>query len=127
MIPLVVVKSLPGAPKGVSGLIDYRGRPVPVVDLCLLALGRPSVLRLGTRLILTGLDDGRLLALLAENATETMTRAESDFVAAGSGDAGARYLGPVTRDDRGLVQRVEVMQLLSREVREALFTELAAL
>jgi chemotaxis-related protein WspB len=39
VVPLLELKQLPQAPKGVAGIINYRGRPVPVVDLCALTLG----------------------------------------------------------------------------------------
>ena len=35
----------------------------------------------------------------------------------------APYLGPITRDARGLIQRVEVNQLLSDSIRDVLFRQ----
>lgn len=49
ILPLVAIKQLPGAPAGVAGAIGYRGRPVPLIDLSLLALGRPAEPLLSTR------------------------------------------------------------------------------
>lgn len=125
VIPAVRVKALPGAPAGIAGLCDYRGRAVPVVDLSALALGRPAQASLSTRLVLVRYPapDGTtpLLGLLAEHATATLRRAPEDFVAAGVDTPGAPYLGPVTRDGQGLVQRVEPARLLGDDVRAALF------
>lgn len=129
VLPLIQIKSLPGAPKGVAGVMDHRGQPVPVVDLSALALGRPAAARLSTRLVLVRLQaDGteKLLALVAENATETLRRDPAEFVASGVTSPGAPYLGPVTRDARGLIQRIEVRQLLSPDVLSALFSTVEA-
>ena len=64
-----------------------------------------------------------LLGLLAERTTETIRREESDFADAGVAVDGAPYLGLVTRDARGLIQRVEVNRLLSDSVRDVLFRQ----
>lgn len=124
VIPLVRVKALPQAPRGVAGLCNYRGRAVPVIDLAELALDRPARPRLSTRLILircTGeLAPSDLLGLMAEQVTDTIRREPADFAPAGVENPAARYLGPVTRDRDGLVQRIEPMQLLSPEVRAVL-------
>jgi chemotaxis-related protein WspB len=126
VLPLVALKEIPGAPNGIAGLMDYRGTPVPVVDLNALALGRPAARRVSTRLLIvryTAPSGGeRALGLLAEHATEMTTRAPEDFKPAGVDGAETRYLGPVASDPRGLIQRVDVAELLNDELRAVLFT-----
>ena len=127
VLPIVGLKSLPGAPEGVAGLLDYRGTAVPVVDLSALALGRPAARRVSTRMLVVDypLPGGgtRLLGLLAERATETMRCAPEDFRPVGLEAGGARYLGPVVHDRRGLIQRVGIAELLTAGLRAALFPE----
>ena len=127
VLPLVALKALPGAPRGVAGLLDHRGVAVPVIDLSALALGRPAAQRVSTRLLVTDypLPGGgtRRLGLIAERATETLRREPGDFRPVGMEAGGARYLGPVVHDPRGLVQRVEIAALLTAELRAALFPE----
>ena len=41
ILPMVQLKRIPQAPPGVAGAFNYRGVPVPVVDLAQLMLGRP--------------------------------------------------------------------------------------
>lgn len=130
VLPLVAFKSLPGAPRGVTGLIDYRGTAVPVIDLSALALGRPAEHRVSTRLLMIRypLPRGgtRLLGVLAERATGTISRQPADFQPTGVASETTRYLGPVTHDPRGLIQRIELDALLTPELRAALFPEEAA-
>ena len=127
VLPLVQVKKIPHAPAGVAGVFTYRGAPVPVIDLSLLALGRVARSRLSTRVLLVNFPDAggakRLLGLIAENATETLRREAADFVASGVKADGAPYLGPVATDERGLIQWVEAEKLLPAAVREALFQQ----
>src|SRR6185295_4564617 len=48
ILPLVEFKSVPRAPAGIVGILNYHGRPVPVLDLTELATGEPSRSRMGT-------------------------------------------------------------------------------
>jgi len=68
----------------------------------------------------------RLLGLLAEHVTETMRRALSEFRESGLELPEARWLGPVTPHEGGLVQWIQVEQLLTPELRELLFPAEAA-
>jgi chemotaxis-related protein WspB len=129
VLPMVRVKALPGAPAGIAGLVNHRGTPVPVVDLSLLAVGRPAPPRLSTRIALLrdAAPDGtpRWLGLILERATETLRRSPSDFVPAGVGRGGASHLGPVLADERGLIQWIDPRRLLPEAVREVLFHDMA--
>ena len=40
--PIVIFRELPHAPAYISGVFNYRGVVVPVVDLSMLIAGRPS-------------------------------------------------------------------------------------
>src|SRR5262249_24703680 len=74
VVPLLEMKRLPSAPKGVAGLFNYRGHPVPAVDLRELSLGEPARERMSTPIIVVkcpGADGAeQLLGLIAEQATE---------------------------------------------------------
>lgn len=130
VLPQLGLKAIPHAPSAVAGLCQYRGAPVPVIDLSELALGRPSANRLSTRIVLVQFPDPvsgpHLLGLLAERATETLRRDPEDFIASGVSVDAASYLGPVTADARGLIQRIEVQRLLPASLRALLFDEAMA-
>jgi chemotaxis-related protein WspB len=127
ILPLVNVKQIPQAAAGVVGIFVYHGTPVPLIDLGELALGESSRRRMSTRIILVNypVGPGRtcLLGLIAEQVTETMRRNEADFSDAGVAIANNTYLGPVTIDAGGIVQRIDIRNLLSESVRNQLFRE----
>lgn len=127
VLPLVNVKSIPGALAGMAGVFDYHGKPVPVIDLAELALETPSRRWMSTRIVLVNYaeESGRthVLGLLAEQATATLSRREEDFTDPGVASTENRWLGPVTIDPDGMVQRVEVRNLLPESVRNLLFRE----
>jgi chemotaxis-related protein WspB len=127
VLPLIGIKRVPRAPPGVAGLVNYRGAPVPVIDVSQLTLGQPAQRRLSTRIVLVHYPDAhgetRLLGLIAERATRMVRREETDFVASGVTDQGALYLGPVAPDAHGLLQWLDARTLLPVPVRDMLFTE----
>lgn len=125
VLPLMSVKALPGAPSGISGVINYRGMPVPVVDLSQLAFGHEAAPVMSTRMVLVRYPapDGQLhrLALCAEHVVETVQRDAADFVATGVEAGTPAYLGPVASDADGLVQWIRAEALLTDEIRAILF------
>jgi chemotaxis-related protein WspB len=131
VVPLVELKQLPQAPKGVAGILNYRGRPVPVVDLCALTLGHAASELLSTRIIIINYPDARgtdrLLGLIAERATEAVRRDPKDFVDSGVKLAEAPYLGPILMADSAPIQWIYEQRLLPEPVRNLLFSQPAAL
>ncbi len=130
VLPLVALKQLPQAPIGVAGLFNYRGRPVPAVDLSALTLGHPASERLSTRIIIVKYPDAggtdQLLGLIAENATGMLRKEAKEFADAGVHLGAAPYLGPVFMDGHGAIQWVHEQRLLPDEVRNLLFSQAAS-
>src|SRR5436189_3006666 len=131
VLPLLAVKRLPQAPRGVAGIFNLRGQPVPALDLSELAFGEPARERLTTRIIVVLHTDasGRNhpLGLIAENVTQTVRKDPKDFIDAGVTIAGAPYLGPIVMDGDGPIQWLNSQHMLSSPIRDLLFSELAAL
>ncbi|MNI42674.1 hypothetical protein D3C73_969750 [compost metagenome] len=63
------------------------------------------------------------LGLILEQATETLRCLAEEFQPYGLDNPEAHYLGPVRQDANGLLQRIEVDDLLSDTVRELLFPQ----
>jgi chemotaxis-related protein WspB len=127
VLPLVGVKEIPGVPAAMNGLVNYRGAPVPVIDLSQLMLGRPSAKRLSTRIVLVHYPDDagqtHLLGLIAERATQTVRHEPGDFVASGVTSADTPCLGPVVTDAHGLLQWIDARALLPPSFRDLLFKQ----
>jgi len=130
VVPLLEMKALPQAPRGVAGIFNYRGRPVPAVDLSALTLGQPATERLSTRIIIVNHPDengsNRLLGLIAEQATETLRKEVEDFADSGMRLGRAPYLGPIFMDNQSPIQWIYAQRLLPEAVRNVLFSETAA-
>lgn len=127
VVPLLRMKRIPHAAAAVAGVIDYRGRPVPVIDLSVLALGRSSGRSMSTRIIVVNYSEAggalQLLGLIAEKATRTVRLDAADFQDPGVTSAEAPYLGRLATDPDGLLQWIVVGNLLPASVRDVLFQQ----
>ncbi|MES2076449.1 MAG: chemotaxis protein CheW [Pseudomonadota bacterium] len=123
VLPLLELKRLPLAPAHVAGLLDFHGRPVPVIDLCLLSGLAATRARFDSRVVLVDYvaPDGavHLLGLLAERVLGVRELAAAEL--ADSGVAAAPFLGRVASEAGGMVQLVELARLLPAELRAILF------
>jgi chemotaxis-related protein WspB len=136
VLPAVTLTQLPLAPPFVAGLMDLHGEPVPVIDLSRLAGVTPQQVWFDTRIILVDykVEDGeagngggvRPLGLMAEHVLGIETLIEATL--ADSGLKTAPFLGEIAASatGAGMLQLVEVAQLLTPGVRALLFPACAA-
>ena len=126
VVPLLELKQLPQAPRGVAGIFNYHGRPVPAVDLCALTLGQPASERFSTRIIIVNYPDvsgtNHLLGLIAERVTEPLRKDVNEFLDSGVRLKEAPYLGPILMDNLSPVQWIYEQRLLPEPVRKLLFS-----
>ncbi|MEJ2653570.1 MAG: chemotaxis protein CheW [Gammaproteobacteria bacterium] len=111
VIPVVRLKRIPPAPAYVAGMFNYRGKPVPVIDLCQLVEGRAAHVVLSSRIIMVNYPvagESHLLGILAEGTTEVVRREGVRFLSADFEMPGSPYLGRVIQDADGLIQEIEV-------------------
>ncbi|MBC2594528.1 purine-binding chemotaxis protein CheW [Ruficoccus amylovorans] len=123
IVPAMPVREVPGTPAAVKGIFEYRGKILPVIDLCQLTVGRPAEIFLSTRYLVVEANggSGQLVALLAEKVTDTLTVDEAALLDPGLRPPEAPHLGRVLKDARGeLVQCVEVEELITPEIRALL-------
>ena len=125
VVPTVTLKKLHSAPEYISGLFNYRGHLVPVIDLCQMLQGTAARAYLSTRIVLVNCQfpdtsDGNgdtlrspvILGLMAERVTETLDKPETELVSPGIKIDSTPYLGEMIADDRGMIQFVRVEHLL---------------
>jgi chemotaxis-related protein WspB len=131
VVPLLELKKIPQAPSGFAGIFNYRGRPVPAIDLCQMTTGHAAAERLSTRIIVVNCRDARggqrVLGMIAEQATEMLRKDPKEFVEPGFKFGSAPYLGPILLDPKGPIQWVHEQHLLSEQVKELVFSEPAQL
>jgi chemotaxis-related protein WspB len=120
LLPQVPLQKLPKAPGYLSGLLNYRGKIIPVIDLPMLIAGRPVKPLLSSRIILIKPDknDERCFGLLSESVTETVKIADEDFTTTGIDDDTNTFVDKVAMDEHGMIQLVNLTKLLPNEVKK---------
>ncbi|WP_426342111.1 chemotaxis protein CheW [Pseudoduganella sp. S-14] len=123
VLPLLELKGIPLAPDSVAGLLNLHGAPMPVIDLSRISGRAPSRQHYDTRIVVSDYTapDGAVhaLGLMAERVQGVQDVAPQDL--APSGVQAAPFLGRVAGDAQGMVQLVEVNDLLPAELRARLF------
>lgn len=126
VVPLAPLQKQPNAPPYIAGLMNYRGRSLPVIDVCQLFAGYDTALRLSSRIVVVRLilPDGkaRNIGLLLEKATEMLKLDEAEFSDPGLENPQTPYLGKVTMDGQGMLQLISPENILSAMDAELLFS-----
>lgn len=115
IVPLPELKPVPHAPAHFAGVFNYRGRIVPVADLCRMVRGKSCRPRLSTRIILV--DDpgrapaGRTYGLMAERVTETLRIPDRKALDPAVRLPDAPYLGGILTKDGEMIQFIDLDRL----------------
>jgi chemotaxis-related protein WspB len=132
VVPAVPLREVPGTAPALAGLLDYRGHVVPVVDLCRLFGRGPCPERLRNRIMVCDLVAAgavapdappaeRLVGALAEDVTRiARLDPERDLAHPGPVSPGVPALGALLRSGEGLLQLVDVGDLIPADLRAAL-------
>lgn len=128
VMSLVELKRLARSPKYLAGLLNYRDRVIPVIDLCQLLSGIPSRSYLSTRIIVINYainkEKSSLLGLIAERVTETLDRQDNNLIEPGIKADTSAYLGEIITDEQGMIQCIQVESLLSESQQRYLLPQL---
>ena len=124
VLPLMELKQMPQTPAYVAGLMNFRGSPVPVIDLCMLASGSACPPLFDTRIILVdyvAAEERHLLGLIAERVSGVEHIDPATFVEPGVSSPDAPFLGNVAARGQAMLQLINIEYLLPDEVRALLF------
>ncbi len=125
IVPFASLKLIPKAPPYVVGLLNYRGNTIPVIDICYIMSEKACEMKLSSRIALINYklsnDESRPIGLLIEHMTKTVRREEGDFSESGVNLKDSPYLGKVLIDDIGILQRVNISELIPGEANDILF------
>jgi purine-binding chemotaxis protein CheW len=76
ILDVVPVTELPGAPAGRNGLINVRGKVVPLLDLCLLIARQPATASIDSRIVVVELTVAGTLTIAGLRADKVYEMAE---------------------------------------------------
>jgi chemotaxis-related protein WspB len=146
LVPRVELRPVPHAPAFLAGLLGYRGKVVPVIDLSVLLDAPPCPDRLSTRIILVNATPGDhnrgnpdrhdsaensgsassdpepdldILGLVAERVSDLITVQPEQVSPPAVQLPQAPYLGAIVQTDDGIVQLIAVERLREATLGEA--------
>jgi chemotaxis-related protein WspB len=125
VLPCVRLRTIPQTPEYVTGVFNYRGLIVPVIDIGMLLHERPCETLLGTRIILVYYAAGgqtNILGLLAERVTRLITADPSAFSSSGIASERA-CVGKILTNGPDIVQLVRTESIIPDELQSVLFAE----
>lgn len=119
VLPSLKVRPLQNTENYIIGVIDYYGRVVPIIDMTILALGKPSQELLSTRILLikTKSNNSHLIGLLAEGLTDTISLDEKQFQDITGIPKDKPYLGKVMEQDNNLIYIIDLDALLLSSIK----------
>jgi len=126
ILPLTTIRPMPLAPKCIAGVLDYRQKILPVIDLVELTNNRPHNKVLSSRIIIMNYSvnqDNHPIGLIAEKVTDTISIDEKKLSASNITIPNASYLGKMYKDSENFVQIIEVNSILSAEIQNMLFQD----
>lgn len=128
VIPLVKLQSLPMSPDYVAGIFNYRGKSVPVIDLCEYFKNKKYNRYFSTRIIIIKhiYGEEHIVGLLAENVTDVLHQDESKLVDHGMNLESTPFLGKLVMDDNNVIQNILPENLISNDLSEILFKDTEA-
>ena len=124
IIDLVKFTKIPQSPDFVSGLMNYRGNVLPVIDLPNLFLKRVFKPMLSTRIVLMNFIIKKhtfVLGIIVENLTETIMFEKKDIKKSGLNFDFIPYLGKVISNNGEIIHLLEIEKVLPEELKASLF------
>ena len=125
VVPLATLHDVPRAPEYVAGILNYHNMSVPVIDLTQLMSGAKTEYRLSARIVLLKIQlpgqSSSVVGLLAEKLTEVLRLHDNEFKKSGVKNSNAKYLGDVITDSSGILQRLNILELLPDSAKKMLF------
>ena len=123
VIPRVQLRPVMGGPAWLAGLVVYRGRVVPVIDLHHLVGAKPCPPHLSSRIILVlhpGERGEQVLGIQAASVSDVQEVNTPEEAPIRYTQQGRPDLGPVVVDGSGLLHLLDLGSLLPEQAREQL-------
>jgi chemotaxis-related protein WspB len=124
IVPKVLLKSIPYAMNDVVGILNFRGKAVPVVDFCRVIEQRETKAFLNSRIILVKdphPGSTRILGILGEKVEEMIDLQPEQFSKQEFPLHHFPYLDKVYSDQKGIIQYIHIEEFftfLSAEIFE---------
>ena len=120
VIPFITTTKLACPQKFIVGTANYRGTPIPVIDLGIILEDEPSRLRMSTRMLVIKYPNSNgetlPLALIVERATNIISVNEEYATDLATTLDSVQFLGKTIHDDDGMLQIIDPTRALKNSL-----------
>lgn len=110
IIPMVRIEKVVDSNPMLSGLINYRGQLIPIVDLKNFFYRLESDLLLSTRIIIYNYNN-QLIGLIVEDLTDTIEVNEDEFIRDSEKLSGSNFIKSFILEDDKTIKVIEVSKI----------------
>ena len=114
--PLVDLKPVPNSEDFIVGIMNYRGSPIPIIDLSRIILGREFSHNMSTRIIISNTANGKMIGLIIEHIEGMVKKSAVDFVNPNTESNTTSYLGNIAIDHETMIQTINIEELLKEKM-----------
>lgn len=124
--PLTSLKQVPAAPPCMCGLMNYRGKPLPVIDICMASHGRACRYHMNSRIIIMKVKSKEgsthLVGLLVENVAGMARHDDQKLVPSTVHIKATPHFGQMYMDSSSddMIQYINADALLTEEIQDVL-------
>lgn len=113
VIPHVLPSPIASLPDYITGILNYRGKMIPILDLCYLITKKYAKERMSTRIIVV--EDPNLTVSLfgfvAEHVTNVLEKKGEDFTDHGFTLKKMSFISRVFEDADGVIYELDIFEL----------------
>jgi len=113
IIPLVTIEKIIDANPQLSGLINYRGVLIPIVDLKKFFYNENSNFLLSTRIIIYNYKE-QVIGLIVENLTDTLELDQNELIKDTQILSGSNYIKSYFIEDDKTIKMIDVMKIFDK-------------
>jgi len=113
IIPLVTIEKIIDANPQLSGVINYRGVLIPIVDLKKFFYNENSSFLLSTRIIIYNYKE-QVIGLIVENLTDTLELDQNELIKDTQILSGSNYIKSYFIEDDKTIKMIDVMKIFDK-------------
>lgn len=111
IIPLVNIEKIIDANTNLSGLINYRGNLIPVIDLKNYFYKENFNCLLSTRIVIYSFDH-HIIGLIVENLTDTLEIDKNDLINESQQLSGSNFIKSYFIEDEKTIKIIDVQKII---------------
>ncbi len=125
IIPYVKITGILNSPDYISGMINFRGTIIPVVDISFIVSGKKAQVLLSSRIVIVNIKHNNIvhqIGILTEKATEIKKYEDKDFQPIEINSEIIGYIENIKIIDNTMLKILNINRLLQNQLQDIILT-----